>query len=194
MSRYTKDLLKNYIDNNLLEVGEYTYGNPTIHHWGENSKLKIGNFCSISNKVEIFIGGEHRLDWISTYPFTVLWEEAKDIKGYPKDFDREKNKIGHDVIIGNDVWIGEGAMIMSGEKIGDGSVISARSLVYKNVKPYSVVGGNPAEFLFYRFSKETIDILLKLKWWNWTIDKIKENIKILCSNNYIELLKIEKEI
>ena len=94
---YTKECLLEYIENGIAEIGDYTYGNPSILHWGEGAKLKIGKFCSIANDVQIFLGGNHRIDWITTYPFSVLnsWPEAKDIKGHPCT--------KGDVWIGNDV-------------------------------------------------------------------------------------------
>ena len=177
---YTKDLLKDL--GNLVEIGDYTYGKPQIMHWGEDAKLKIGKFCSIADRVTIFLGGNHRLDWITTYPFSALsqeWPEAKDIKGHP----RTKG----DVIIGNDVWIGFGATIMSGVTIGDGAVIGAMSVVAKNVEPYSIVGGNPIKEIKKRFSENEIEKLLEIKWWNWPLEKIKRNTKILCSNNLKEI-------
>lgn len=134
---YTKDFLKNFGD--LVDIGSYTYGNPRLFHWGEDSKLKIGKFCSIADDVKIFLGGNHRMDWITTYPFSALkeeWPEAKDVKGHPAT--------KGDVVIGNDVWIGYGATILSGVKIGNGAVIGAMAVVSKDVEPYSVVVGNPA--------------------------------------------------
>jgi len=178
---YTKDFLLEYIESGIAEIGDYTYGNPSILHWGEGAKLKIGKFCSIANDVQIFLGGNHRIDWITTYPFSVLnsWPEAKDIKGHPCT--------KGDVIIGNDVWIGCGVSILSGVKIGDGAVIAAKSLVTKNVKPYTVVGGNPAETLFYRFDQKIIKILLQLKWWDLSYETISKHLHILCSRDLEKL-------
>lgn len=99
----------------------------------EESNLIIGKFCSIAGGVTIFLGGNHRLDWISTYPFNMLEEEfpeAKMIKGHPAT--------KGDVKIGNDVWIGQNAVIMSGIIIGNGAVIAANSVVTKNIKDYEV--------------------------------------------------------
>ncbi len=175
---YTKDLLKGL--GKLVEVGDFTYGNPKIMHWGENARLKIGKFCSIAENVVIFLGGNHRHDWVTTYPFPALsqdWPEAKDIVGHPAT--------KGDVIIGNDVWIGYGAVILSGVKIGDGAVIGAMSVVRRDVEPYAIVAGNPAIEIKKRFDEKTIEKLLKLKWWDWSIEKIKKSVKDLCSNNII---------
>ncbi len=70
------------------------------------------------------------------------------------------------------MWIGHDAMIMSGIKIGDGAIIASRALVTKDVEPYSVVGGNPAQLICKRFDDETIAKLVKLAWWDWPFEKI----------------------
>lgn len=169
---YTKDILTQY------EIGEYTYGIPRIMYWGEKASLKIGKFCSIAQDVTIFLGGNHRTDWISTYPFNVLNEQfpnAREITGHPST--------KGDVVIGNDVWIGWGTTILSGVTIGNGAVIAAKAIVTKNVPPYAIVAGNPAKIVKYRFSKDEINSLEKLQWWNWPIEKINKNISKICSSD-----------
>ena len=176
---YTKNLVNKKFSK---FIGDYTYGNPIILDWGEGAKIKIGKFCSIAEKVTIFLGGEHRIDWITTYPFMVNddWPTAKKIKGHPKT--------KGDVIIGNDVWIGYGVTILSGVTIGDGAVIGSMSLITKDIEPYSIVGGIPSHLIKKRFDEETIKKLLKIKWWNWSETKINQNIIIFCSPN-IEKIK-----
>ncbi len=78
---------------------------------------------------------------------------------------------------------------MSGVKIGDGAIISANSHVVSDVKPYSIVGGNPAKFYYFRHDEETIKKLLILKWWNMDDNIINEIVPLLCSNNLDELFK-----
>ena len=180
---YTKDLLHDHKYKQYFEIGDYTYGNPTVHCWGEGAKLKIGKFCSIAPEVVIFLGGNHRIHWVTTYPFPVLkdeWLEAGHISGHPST--------KGDIIIGNDVWIGYSATILSGVKIGDGAVIGTRSVVTKDVNPYAVVAGNPAIEKKKRFSDDVIEKLLEIRWWDWPIDQIKNNVEILCSDNIGELL------
>lgn len=164
------------------EFGEFTYGVPEIFGWGEGTRLYVGNYCSIASFVKVFLGGGHRTDWISTYPFNALndsFPNAADISGHP--FSKG------DVIIGNDVWIGQGAVIMSGVKIGDGAVIGAYSLVAKDVESYSIVAGNPARCVRKRFSDDDIEFLLALKWWDWPAAKVNEHAKILSSANIAAL-------
>ncbi|WP_289045539.1 CatB-related O-acetyltransferase [uncultured Olleya sp.] len=161
-----------------FNIGEYTYGKPTVLFENKQANLTIGKFCSIADNVTIFLGGNHRTDWISTYPFNVLkdyFPKASNIEGHPST--------KGDVIIGNDVWIGNGVTIMSGISIGDGAVLAAGSVVVKNVGDYEIHGGNPAKLLKLRFKEEEIIKLKTIKWWNWDIEKIKANTSILCSSS-----------
>ena len=93
-----------------------------------------------------------------------------------------------DINIGNDVWIGYNATILAGVTIGDGAIIATNSTVIKDVEPYSIVGGNPANEIKKRFSEDTITKLLELKWWDWDINKITENVQNLTNNNIVKLL------
>src|SRR5436309_15865766 len=79
------------------DIGRGSYSDDLIvRSWNNETKLKIGNYCSIAAGVKIYLGGEHRSDWVTTYPFPALWSEAAHIPGHP----RSKG----DVVIGNDVW------------------------------------------------------------------------------------------
>lgn len=165
--------------------GKYTYGNPNIHYQTKDQTLTVGNFCSIGENVDIYLGGNHRTDWVTTYPFGHI--HGNVFNGF--------SGIGHPstkggVIIGNDVWIGTDAKIMSGVTIGDGAVIANSSHVVKNVEPYSLVGGNPAKLIKYRFTKEQIEKLLKIKWWNWNDELINSLTPLLCNNDIDEFIKI----
>ena len=92
------------------------------------------------------------------------------------------------VEIGNDVWIGDGVTILSGVKIGDGAVVASGSLVAKDVESYSVVGGNPAKLLKYRFRPEQIQNLLSIRWWDWTDDKVVAHVQLLSSSRIDEFI------
>ncbi len=142
----------------LVEVGRGTYGNPHIISWDNKTKVKIGKFCSLAGGT-IMLGGEHRTDWVTTYPFSVLHPAATHIHGHPKS--------KGNIYIGNDVWLGYDCHILSGVTVGDGAVIGAHSVVTKNVPPYAIVAGNPAKFIRYRFDLETIQKLLAIAWWDW---------------------------
>lgn len=182
---YTKNKLKKYVSSGLAEIGDYSYGCPNILHYGEEARLIIGKYCSIASDVNIFLGGNHRSDWVTTYPFSAMelydiWPEAKNIKGHPAT--------KGNVEIGNDVWIGHGAVILSGIKIGNGAIIAAGAVVTKNVRPYAIVAGNPAREVKMRFNDEIINKLLEIKWWNWSEEKIRKNLDILCSSNLDKLI------
>lgn len=75
------------------------------------------------------------------------------------------------------MWIGLNVIVLQGVKIGDGAVIGAGSIVTKDVKPYEIVGGIPASHIKYRFNSDKIKFLQKIKWWNWSEEKVNANIK-----------------
>ncbi len=145
-------------------VGRGTYGDPEVLHWGEPSTLHVGAYCSIAAGVKIFLGGNHRTDWITTYPFSVFRESAKAILGHPAT--------NGNVIIGHDVWIAAGATILSGVRIGNGAVIGACALVTRDVPAYGIVAGNPAKLIRLRFTEDEIATLEELAWWDWNDSKL----------------------
>lgn len=168
-------------------IGKYTYGvkSPLVltdNNGGKNGTLKIGKYCSISSGVTIMLSGEHRPDWVTTYPFSAIFQNFRD---YSEGVSATKG----DVEIGNDVWIGMNVLILSGVKIGDGAVIGAGCVVAKDVEPYAIVAGNPARLIRKRFPQDVIDKLLELKWWNWDRAKISENMPYLMSNRIEEFVK-----
>lgn len=166
------------------KVGKYTYGTPIIliFNVAKFSDLEVGAFTSIALNTTIILDGEHRKEYVSTYPFDAIF-----LGKYKAVFSKGPVKIG------NDVWIGEGALILSGVTIGDGAVIGARTVVRGDVPPYSIVLGNPAKVVGYRFEKKDIDRLLKVKWWDWDIEKIKSFIPLLFSKDIKEFLNKAEE-
>ncbi len=154
----------------LTKIGKYTYGfkGVSVQRYSSTELLEIGSFCSIASGVTIFLGGNHRPDWITTFPFGHIYKTqlgGEDIVGHPSS--------NGGVTIGNDVWFGYGATIMSGVTIGDGAVISANAHVVKNVEPYEIVGGNPAKHIKFRFTGPVIKMLLQLRWWELEDGEIK---------------------
>ena len=170
----------------IKEFGLYSYGkkNIKVHFGGHGYNVYIGNFCSIALNLNIYVGGNHRTDWITTYPFGHIHQSVFNTfngKGHPSS--------KGNVIIGNDVWIGNNVTIMSGVRIGDGAVIANNSHVVKDVPAYTIVGGNPAKHIRKRFSDEQIESLVNIKWWNWSVEKINENAQLLCSEIIDEFIK-----
>lgn len=149
-------------------IGRYSYTGRNFNCWHS----KIGAFCSISWNVSIG-GGEHDYKRLTTSAF--LYSDIFDIKGAHRyGYDRFNTECE----IGNDVWIGCDVVIRRGVKIGDGAVIGSNSVVTKDIEPYSIVAGNPARHIKYRFSKYIIDELLKIKWWELPIEIIKQNYEL----------------
>jgi len=172
----TRIVLKDNIKEFNWEIGNHTYGTPLVMEAGL-AGLEIGKFCSIAPGVNIILGN-HITNTATTYPFSSL----KDFwPGARRDPVSDHGSKG-DVKIGNDVWIGRYATIMSGITIGDGAVIAANSVVTKDVKPYSIVGGNPAKLLRMRHSDEIVEALLQIKWWAWSDEEVDNNIKYLMSD------------
>lgn len=177
--------LKNVVTDPNIHIGDYTIYNDFVHdprdfeknnvlyHYPINGdRLIIGKFCSIACGAKfIFNSANHTLSSISTYPFPIFFEEWDlDVKNITKAW---ANK--GDIVIGNDVWIGYEAVIFPGVTIGDGAVIGTRALVTKDVPPYTIVGGVPAKPIRKRFDPETIDLLLKTKWWDWPKERIAKH-------------------
>jgi len=169
---------KDFLASSHYEIGEFTYGSPDVLYKNDEAGLFVGKFCSIAKEVQIFLGNNHRVDWISTYPFNCVDEffpEAQNIKGHPAT--------KGDVRIGNDVWIGRKAIILSGVHIADGAIIAAGAVVTKDVGAYEVWGGNPARLIKKRFTDPEIAILLSLKWWDLPVETIKKITPLLCSGD-----------
>lgn len=190
--------LKNAITNPNIKVGDYTMYNDfvkdprefeknnVLYHYPVNrDRLNIGKFCSIACGAKfLFNSANHAMESLSTYPFPLFFEEwGLDRNDVADSWDNKG-----DIIIGNDVWIGYEAVILSGVTIGDGAIIGARAVVTRDVPPYTIVGGVPAKAIKKRFSEDTISSLLSLQWWNWSQEKIAENIAAI-KGGRIEQLK-----
>ena len=166
--------------NDFIKVGDFTYGVPVIKSWNDETHLTIGKFCSIAENVTFMLGGEHKTNWVTTYPFNALMPSFSHIKGHPAT--------KGDIVVGNDVWIAQGVRIMSGVTVGDGAVIGAGAVVTKDVPPYAIVGGVPAKVIKYRFDKKKIRILLKMRWWDFDDAHLVDAIEILQSKNIDALI------
>jgi virginiamycin A acetyltransferase len=179
--------LKNIIDHPNIIIGDYTYyddphgvdnfqRNVLYHFDFIGDKLIIGKFCQIASDVRFIMnGGNHAIDGFSTFPFRAFGHEWQDVPLNP-DYKG-------DTIIGNDVWIGNSVTIMPGVNVGDGAILASNALITKDVAPYQIVGGNPAKLIRERFDVQTTQALLRLKWWDWPIEKITHHANDLATGN-----------
>jgi virginiamycin A acetyltransferase len=191
---YEKEIyVKPTVQNPNIVVGDFTYiadsdFNSHVTHfypWSRD-KLIIGKFCQIASGTEFVMNdANHQMNALSTFPFYTL--EGWDMQApAPTDM-----PFKGDTVIGNDVWIGQNATILPGVHIGDGAIIGANSVVGSDVEPYTVAVGNPARMLRKRFDDELIDLLLKFRWWDKSIEEIDSLIPILTCN---DLEKVKKEL
>lgn len=157
----------------MHQIGKGSYGELRILSWQGGGSFRMGAYCSVARGATVMLGGEHRPDWVTTFPFNVLWNSARHITGHPST--------KGDVVIGNDVWIGTEALITSGVTIHDGAVIGARAVVTKDVPPYAIVAGNPARVIRFRFPEHVISRLLETKWWEWDEKRIASAMSDLLS-------------
>lgn len=180
--------LKNFITRDNIIVGDYTYyddpdgperfENNVLYHFDFiGDKLIIGKFCAIAKDVKFIMNGaNHANAGFSTYPFYIFgngWEKAAPKAG---DLPYKGN-----TNIGSDVWIGYDATIMPGVQIGNGAIIASKSVVTSDVPAYSLVGGNPAKVIKYRFDEQTIQALQDIAWWDWSAEKITQHLDAIAS-------------
>ncbi|SMF73170.1 chloramphenicol O-acetyltransferase type B [Paenibacillus uliginis N3/975] len=204
--KYLKDIVKNpmikvgeysyysgYYDNHDFEDGcvRYLWGdeksrklfNPIEDHGWHIDKLIIGNYVCIASGVIILMGGNHNHhpEWITVYPFVEQIKTSYAPKG--------------DTVIESDAWIGMNAMIMPGVTIGEGAIVAAGSVVAKDVPPYTIVGGNPAQQIKKRFTDEEIEKLKEMRWFDWEREKVEQVSHILSSSSVNQLYDFyQKEI
>lgn len=172
--------LKNVINHPRIQVGAYSYASNFAPQtdWARTlapylfpiskEKLTIGKFCQFAHGTTfITSSANHPMEGFSTYPFRVFKPETM-IDYFNLPF--------RDTVVGHDVWIGHDATIMPGVTIGSGAIIASGAVVAKDVAPYAIVGGGPAQVIRQRFSDEIISDLLEIKWWDWPIEKIETRI------------------
>lgn len=162
------------IYNDFVEDPRLFEKNNVLYHYPIHAeKLIIGKFCSIARGTKfLFNCANHSLKSLSTYTFPLFCEEwGLDERDMQVAWDNKGN-----IVIGNDVWIGYEAIILAGVHIGDGAIIGARSVVTKDVPPYTIVGGTPAKEIRKRFAPDVIFRLRTLEWWNWPVAKIRRNL------------------
>lgn len=191
-------LIQNAVTRENIQVGDYTYYDDpdgaarfeerVTHHYAFlGDRLIIGKFCSIGKGIEFIMNGaNHRMGSVSTYPFNLLggdWESSVPAL--------DDLPLKGDTVVGSDVWIGQNVTVLPGVHIGDGAIIGANAVVAKDIPPYTIAAGNPAEVIRRRFSEEIIEHLLALRWWDRDIQWITQNLPVLCSGNPEEILTIQ---
>ena len=174
----------------LLTLGAGSYiGDAELRIFAEDpiiANVLIGRFCSLADRICFFVGGAHAYKNVSSFPFDV-GTTTKKIFGFAPQL--PYNRPNHyQIVVGHDVWIGRGVMIMGGVKIGNGAVIGSNAVVAKDIPPYAIAVGNPARVIKYRFDEETIRKLLAVKWWNWDLKKIADNVPLI--NDVENFLKL----
>lgn len=175
------------------EIGAYTYASAHIppRDWAARlapylypfsaEKLVLGRFCQIADSVTfVTASANHRLDGFSTFPFAIFEGLDMTRPSIPKG-------PFPDTVIGHDVWFGQGARILPGARIGSGSIIGTGAVVGGTIPPYSVVAGNPGKVVRQRFDAATIDRLLDIAWWDWSIDRILAHEGAICGGNIAQL-------
>ncbi|MEO8534396.1 MAG: CatB-related O-acetyltransferase [Flavobacterium sp.] len=163
-----------------VSIGYKTYHNGAfVWQWHQNSALEIGKYCSIANDVQFILdSGHHMVSEVTAYPhFNHLVNKELPIgnvtqSDFKKNIKTEESK----TIVGNDVWIGMNVIILPNVKIGDGVTILAGTVVTKDIPDYAVVGGIPGAIVKMKYDLDTIDKMKKIQWWNWSPDKVEENV------------------
>jgi chloramphenicol O-acetyltransferase type B len=170
----------------ILGRGSYASDPDIVVGLGDpDHKVIVGNYTSIAAEVIFLLGGEHHPEWVSTFPFRIRY----GLSGMCED--GQPTSRGP-ITLGNDVWLGRGVTVLSGVTIGDGAVVGARSLVVKDVEPYTVVGGVPARVIRKRFDAHHIEALLTIRWWDWPEEEILGIVDILCGEDVDALLAYAK--
>lgn len=160
--------------------GDYFWSGSGVTIAGQNAQFETGKFCAVAARVTFLLGkGNHRIQSISPYPFRHL--EPFGSAPWTRHFDFEAESRTY-CRLGHDVWIGTGSLVLPNVNLGTGAVISVGSVVTKDVPPYAIVGGNPAEIIAFRFKQVLIRELLELKWWDWPVERIVRNIELFTKN------------
>lgn len=154
-----------FFDLNRVSVWKYTYWTLDIHMWGEPLEyLSIWNYCSISHDVTFILWGNHYYKSLSTYPIgihnNIPWAHKKESYSNWK------------IEIWDDVRIWTWAKIMSWVTVWQWAIIAAYAVVTKSVPPYAIVWWVPAKVIWYRFSADIIEKLLKIDYNKIPITKL----------------------
>lgn len=184
LNKHNFTTIGNFFDLSKVSIGKGTYGKLNIKTFGSKKEsLKIGNYVSIAANVTFILGGNHDYKTLSTYPFK------------KKFFNIDESLSKGPIIVEDDVWIGNDVLVLSGVKLGKGSVIAARSVVTKDIEPYSIVAGNPCKIIKYRFEEDIIKALNEIDFNLMDKPFFINNEKLMYSKIDIEVIeKIKNEL
>lgn len=172
-----------------LTMGSHSYGTPVIrdfHTDRPQTKLVIGDYCSITATAVLMIGGNHPVDRVTTYPHRIMFGlEGAGEDGIPLPVE--------DTVVGNDVWLCQAATILAGVTVGDGAVVTAGAIVTRDVPPYAIVGGVPAKVIRYRHTPEQIEALLHIRWWDWPEEDVRAATPLLAGDDIDAFIRYAHE-
>jgi hypothetical protein len=169
-----------------LVRGVHTYGVPTVwtFDYEEDARLIIGKYSAVGGTH--LLGGQHAIRHVASYPLRIHW----GLPGAGEDGNPAKRG---NIEIGADVWVCFGSYVLGGVTIGDGAVVATGAVVTKDVPPYAIVGGNPAQIIRYRHTPEQIEALLEIKWWDWPEEEIREAVPYLASEDVDAFIAYARE-
>jgi acetyltransferase-like isoleucine patch superfamily enzyme len=188
------------VSSQWVVIGDHSYYARTllVGSWLASEKVVIGKYCSIGDMVTIITGGNRRTDVAATYPMFIFAQSprlpakrnipaglkqapartlARLCESLPLFFAGPSYRTTRDTTIGNDVWVGYGATISGGARVCDGAVVASGSVVFSDVPPYAIVAGNPARVLRHRFSPAIVTSLLRIGWWDWPDERVREHVQ-----------------
>jgi acetyltransferase-like isoleucine patch superfamily enzyme len=154
---------------NRCQIGKYF----NLGLFSYISDAVIGRYCSFGSRLSVG-AFNHPTNWLSVHEFqyrdtSAIWGETL-IHGKVNLLRNPQEELTN---IGSDVWIGDNAVVLKGVSIGHGAIIGASSVVTRNIPPYAIAVGNPAQIKRFRFSPELISALLETNWWDYDMEDLK---------------------
>ena len=168
----------NNTKNTRVKFGKHSYSRENIEvlSWGEKADLSVGAFTSIAKGCRCILGGNHRINWGTTYPFGLINGHIFNNSIIEKE---KYSQTNGSINIGSDVWIGLNVTIMSGVSIGNGAIVAANSHVVRDIEEYAIYGGNPSKKIRYRFDQDIREELKRIAWWKYDDNMINKIIPLL---------------